>query len=208
MPPKIWILSSVMSTKPLIIILSQSFMPKITQNSSIFPQDKPWRLSDPVRQSSDSSRKVCHDHQLHLFSHWVPHSFLVCSVFKRRPTDPPESHEGQGEENQQRVWSHIPQKIKILPLEESLSPRVRLGCVLLCSEWHRRELQGELSTLWAAAGPGCWASEYLIHSVAQSMVFCLSVSGWCKTHTNDERMRIRSEYSPYPTLISEFSNRI
>ena len=72
----------------------------------------------------------------------------------------------------------------------------------------RRELQGELNTLWAAAGPGGWASDYLIHSVAQTMVFCLSVSGWYRTHTNDEDIRIRSEYSPYPTLISEFNKRV
>ena len=37
MPLKMWILSSVMSTKPLIRILSQSFMPKITQNSYFSP---------------------------------------------------------------------------------------------------------------------------------------------------------------------------
>ena len=77
-----------------------------------------------------------------------------------------------------KVWSHIPQKIKILPLEESLSPRVRLGCVLLCSEWHRegncrgswthseqqRGLGAERLTIWFTLWHSLWCF------VSQSLV--------------------------------------
>ena len=58
--------------------------------------------------------------------------------------------------------------------------------VYYCTERHREgNCRGSWRSLWAAARPGCGASVCLIHSVAQSVVFWLSVSGWYKTHTND-----------------------
>ena len=65
------------------------------------------------------------------------------------------------------------------------SVRESPGCVLLCSEWHREgNCRGSRAHSEQRRGPGCWASDYLIHSVAESMGFCLSVSGCYKTHTN------------------------
>ena len=54
-----------------------------------------------------------------IFSQRVPHCFLVCSVFKRRSTDPPESHEGQGEGNQQKSEATYHRKSKSFHLKKA-----------------------------------------------------------------------------------------
>ena len=118
------------------------------------PRTNPWKLSDPDGWPSESFRRDFCDYKLHLFKLWVPLSFLVCPVSWRRSTAPPESHEGQWEGNQQRLWSHIQYRNYLLPLGESFSPRVRLGCVLLCPEWHSdRNWRGSWAQTLSSNGP-------------------------------------------------------
>ena len=162
-----------MSTKPLSVVLSQSFMPKITENSLIFPRRNPWRLSEPDGQPSDPFERGYLDCELYLFSHRVPHSFLECPVTSRRSGAVPESHEGQRQGNQQRFWSHIQYRNHLLPLGESPSPRVRLGCVLLCSEWHSSDRNCRGSWAQTRSSNGAW-----IHCGSNRAYGCLSLSLW------------------------------
>ena len=160
------------------------------------PRTNPWKLSDPDGWPSESFRRDFCDYKLQLFKLWVPLSFLVCPVSWRRSTAPPESHEGQWEGNQQRLWSHIQYRNHLLPLGESLSPRVTQLCTTVpwVTQWQK--LEGELSTnseqQWALAAECLWSPLL----PAEFMVVCLSVSGWYKNHTNVSSMRTRSKHFP------------
>ena len=144
-----------------------------SQRTLLFsPRTNPWWLSEPDGWPSDPFGRGYLDCELYLFSHHVPHSFLVCPVSWRRSSAPPESHEDQRQENQQRFWSHIQCKNHLLPLGESLSPGVRLGCVLLCSGWHSN---GNCMGSWAQtlSSDRAW-----MHCGSNRACGCLSLSLW------------------------------
>ena len=108
----------------------------MTQILSSSSRKKPWSLSDPERRSSDSLRRWLPIYKLYLFNHKVPDSFLVCPISWRRSRAVFESYNKQQQGKQQRFWSYIWWRIHFLPLTKSLCQRVRLSCVVLCSERH------------------------------------------------------------------------
>ena len=157
-------------------------MPAQGDTGLFFPRTNPWRLSETDGRPSDPLRRGFVDYKLYFLNINDTHSLLVCPVSGRRSTDPPESIKRQGKGKQQRIWSNLGQFIQILPLEERLSANVRLSCVLLCPEWHS---DGDCMGSWAQtqSRAGAWMlslSDWSSLVPAQSVVVCLSASGWYK----------------------------
>ena len=115
-----------------------------------------WWLSEPDRRPSDCLRGDSHDPELHLPDCWLYSlSLLVRPASQQSSLTPPERLGERPEAEEWRFSGHSCSEWQVLPPAETGSASIRLGCVLLCSEWHSdTQLQGELST-----NPECrWGS--------------------------------------------------
>ena len=96
-----------------------------------------WWLSDPDRRPSDCLRGGSHDPELHLPGHiFKCLSFLVCPASQQSSSTPPEGLDDRAKAKEGRFSGHSCSEWQVLPPAETGSASIRLGCVLLCSEWH------------------------------------------------------------------------
>ena len=96
-----------------------------------------WWLSEPDRRPSDCLRGGSHDPELHLPDCWFfSLSFLVYPASQQSSSTPSEGLDVRPEAKEWRFSGHSCSEWQVLPPAETGSASIRLGCVLLCSEWH------------------------------------------------------------------------
>ena len=96
-----------------------------------------WWLSEPDRRPSDCLRGGSHDPELHLPDCWFFFlSLLVRPASQQSSSTPPEGLNSRQEGRAWRFSGHSCSEWQVLPPAETGSASIRLGCVLLCSEWH------------------------------------------------------------------------
>ena len=113
-----------------------------------------WWLSEPDRRPSDCLRGGSHDPELHLPDCcFFSLSFLVYPASQQSSSTPSEGLDVRPEAKDWRFSGHSCSEWQVLPPAEMGSASIRLGCVLLCSEWHSDTgLQGSRAQTQSADG--------------------------------------------------------
>ena len=136
----------MLMTFHFLIIMGKFYFSSLTENSSsvisiitkwFSCRREQWWLSEPDRRPSDCLRGGAHDPELHLPDHVFRFlSFLVCPASQQSSSIPPEGLNDKPEARAWRFSGHSCSEWQVLPPAETGRASIRLGCVLLCSEWH------------------------------------------------------------------------
>ena len=193
MPLKIWILSSVLSTKPLIIILSQSFMPKITQNSFIFPQDKPVETQWPSWVAKRLFQKRLLWPSIAFFQPpGTPLFFGMFSVQEKVHSSSWKPRRSRKRESAESLKPHTTENQNPSTWRKAQSKSQTQLCTAVLWVTQRKELQGELSTLWAAMGAwvlSIWLADPLcgiVYGVLSQSLWLIQNSYKCLGNENQK----------------------